>query len=135
VPAATSTIDIDKPDVATQPITGTSGSFPANGSRLTHVDKACLDDVALRLKQDPRARVVITGHADSGEKYPEVIGRKRAEAVKTYLVTDRGIDESRVSVRSAAARKPADTGTSPEARKKNRRVEIAFLTEGAQMPD
>ena len=63
----------------------------------------------------------MVGNADSKEKYPEVIGRKRAEAVKAYLVKERGIDEARISVRSAAGRKPADTGTTEAARKKNRR--------------
>jgi len=104
------------------PVTCSSGGFPVNRERLNNVDKACLDDVATRLKQDPRSRVVIIGHADSKEKYPEVIGRKRAESAKAYLVRERGIDESRISVRSAAGRKPADTGTTLQARAKNRRV-------------
>ena len=47
-------------------ITCISGGFPANLARLNNVDKACLDDVASRLRQDPRSRVVIVGHADSG---------------------------------------------------------------------
>jgi outer membrane protein OmpA-like peptidoglycan-associated protein len=117
------------------PVTCSSGGFPVNRERLNNVDKACLDDVATRLKQDPRSRVVIIGHGDSKEKYPEVIGRKRAESAKAYLVKERGIDESRISVRSAAGRKPADTGTTEAARKKNRRVEIVFLTEGAELPE
>jgi hypothetical protein len=117
------------------PVTCSAGGFPVNRERLNNVDKACLDDVATRLKQDPRSRVVIIGHGDSKEKYPEVIGRKRAEAAKAYLVKERGIDESRVSVRSAAGRKPADTGTTEAARKKNRRVEVVFLTEGAELPE
>jgi outer membrane protein OmpA-like peptidoglycan-associated protein len=117
-----------------EPITCTSGGFPANRERLNNVDKACLDDVASRLRQDPRGRVVIIGHADSKEKYPEVIGRKRAEAVKAYLVKERGVDEARITVRSEGARKPADTGTTEASRKKNRRVEIVFLPEGAELP-
>jgi outer membrane protein OmpA-like peptidoglycan-associated protein len=125
---------VEKPrEVAS--ITCTAGSFPANSARLNNVDKACLDDVASRLKQDPRARVVIIGHADSKEKYPEVIGRTRAEAAKAYLVKERGIDESRISVRSAAGRKPADTGTTNAARARNRRVEIIVVPEGAEAPE
>ena len=62
------------------------------------ISDAILDDL---LRQDPRSRVVIVGHADKGERYPDVIGRKRAEAVKDYLVKERGVDEARVSVRSA----------------------------------
>jgi outer membrane protein OmpA-like peptidoglycan-associated protein len=112
-----------------------SAGFPRNLSRLNNIDKACLDDVASRLRQDPRARVIVVGHADSRERYPEVIGRKRAEAVKEYLVKQRGVEEARVSVRSAAASKPADAGTSAQARAKNRRVEVIFVPEGAQVPE
>jgi len=112
-----------------------SAGFPRNLSRLNNIDKACLDDVASRLRQDPSARVIVVGHADSRERYPEVIGRKRAEAVKGYLVTERGVEESRISVRSAAASKPADTGTSAQARAKNRRVEVIFVRQGAEVPE
>jgi outer membrane protein OmpA-like peptidoglycan-associated protein len=79
--------------------------------------------------------VIVVGHADSRERYPEVIGRKRAEAVKEYLVKQRGVEEARVSVRSAAASKPADAGTSAQARAKNRRVEVIFVPEGATVPE
>lgn len=113
----------------------TSSGFPRNLSRLNNVDKACLDDVASRLKADPRARVVVIGHADSKERYPEVIARKRAEAIKDYLVKERGVEDARVSVRSAGSSKPMDTGTSAAARAKNRRVEVVFVPEGAAAPE
>lgn len=118
-----------------EPIKCTSGGFPRNLSRLNNVDKACLDDVASRLNQDPRSRVVIVGHADSHERHPEVIGKTRAEAVKAYLVQERGIDESRITTRSAGDSQPLDTGTSAVARAKNRRVDVWFLAEGADMPE
>jgi outer membrane protein OmpA-like peptidoglycan-associated protein len=120
---------------AAETVTCISGGFPRNLARLNNVDKACLDDVASRLKQDPRSRVIIVGHADSGEKFPDVIARKRGEAVKTYLVKERGIEESRITVRSAAATKPLDTGTTAMARAKNRRVELIFVPEGAVVPE
>jgi outer membrane protein OmpA-like peptidoglycan-associated protein len=113
----------------------TSSGFPRNLSRLNNVDKACLDDVASRLKADPRARVVVIGHADTKERYPEVIARKRAEAIKTYLVKERGVEDARITVRSAAATKPLDTGSSASARAKNRRVEVVFVPEGAMAPE
>jgi outer membrane protein OmpA-like peptidoglycan-associated protein len=112
-----------------------SSGFPRNLSRLNNIDKACLDDVASRLRQDPRSRVLVIGHADKAEKTPEVIARKRAEAIKEYLVKQRGVDESRISVRSAAAGRPADTGTTAKAHAKNRRVEVVFAPEGATIPD
>ncbi len=113
----------------------TSSGFPRNLSRLNNVDKACLDDVASRLKSDPRARVVVIGHADSGERYPEVTARTRAEAIRTYLVKERGIEDARISVRSAAASKPLDSGTSAASRAKNRRVEVVLVPEGAVAPE
>jgi outer membrane protein OmpA-like peptidoglycan-associated protein len=99
------------------------------------VDKACLDDVATRLRQDPRSRVIVVGHADSGERFPEVIARQRAEAVKDYLVRERGIEESRITTRSAAATRPLDSGTDAAARARNRRVEVIFVPEGATAPE
>jgi outer membrane protein OmpA-like peptidoglycan-associated protein len=116
-------------------ITCVSGGFPRNSARLNNVDKACLDDVASRLGQDPRSRVIIVGHADSSERYPEVIARQRAEAAKAYLVRDRGVEESRVTVRSAAATKALDTGTDAAARARNRRAEVIFVPEGAAVPE
>ncbi len=134
--SATDTVKVICPEKAKpEPITCTSGGFPRNLARLNNVDKACLDDVASRLRQDPRSRVVIVGHADQSERYAEVIGRKRAEAVKAYLVKERGVEESRVTARSAAASRPLDTGTSPAARAKNRRVEVIFVPEGATVPE
>ncbi len=132
---STCRIAIRAPQAKPEPITCVSGGFPRNLSRLNNVDKACLDDVASRLKQDPRSRVVIVGHADKSERYPDVIGRKRAEEVKNYLVKDRGIEESRITVKSAGASTPLDTGTSAASRAKNRRVEIIFVPEGATAPE
>jgi outer membrane protein OmpA-like peptidoglycan-associated protein len=110
-------------------VTCTSSGFPRNLARLNNVDKACLDDVAARLRQDPRSRVVVVGHADPRESHPDVLGRKRAEAVKAYLVKERGIEEARVSARTAGAtRSLGATGQGSWAR--NSRVEIVFLPEG-----
>jgi len=118
-----------------EPVTCTSGGFPRNLARLNNMDKACLDDVASKLRQDPRSRVVITGHADQSERAPEVMGKKRAEAVKGYLVKDRGAEDARVSTRSAGASRPVDTGKTVAARAKNRRVDVTFVPEGATVPE
>jgi outer membrane protein OmpA-like peptidoglycan-associated protein len=127
-------VSVAAPNAPATTSTCTSGGFPPNRDRLNNVDKACLDDVASRLRQDPRSTVVIIGHADKGERTPEVIARKRAEAVKRYLTVERGVDASRVSVRSAGANKPLDTGTSAAARARNRRVDVITVPEGARRP-
>jgi outer membrane protein OmpA-like peptidoglycan-associated protein len=129
------TINVQAPTQKAEVVTCTSGGFPANLSRLNNVDKACLDDVASRLKQDPRSRVIIVGYADKNERYPDVIGRKRAEAVKDYLVKERGVDASRITAKSAGNTKPLDTGTTAEAHRRNRRVDVIFVPEGATPPE
>lgn len=106
-----------------------AAGFPRNLSRLSNVDKACLDDVAQRLSSDPRARVIVIGHADSHESAAGV-AQKRADAVKDYLAKERSIDGSRVSTRSA----PLDTGADATAQAGNRRVEVWFVPEGAAEP-
>jgi len=125
----------EPPKPKPEAVSCTSGGFPRNLSRLNNVDKACLDDVASKLRQDPRSRVIIVGHADSAERYTEVIGRKRAEAVKDYLVTERGIAEARITAKSAADSKPLDTAQNAPARAKNRRVDVIFVPEGATVPE
>jgi outer membrane protein OmpA-like peptidoglycan-associated protein len=133
---ATCTVRVKCPEKPKpEPVTCTSGGFPRNMARLNNVDKACLDDLAARMKQDPRSRIIITGHADKTEANPEVIGRKRAEAIKSYLVKERGVDEARVTARSAGASKPLDTGTSAAARARNRRADVTFVPEGASLPE
>jgi outer membrane protein OmpA-like peptidoglycan-associated protein len=133
---ATDTVRVKCPEKPKpEPVTCTSGGFPRSMARLNNVDKACLDDLAARMKQDPRSRIVITGHADKSEPNAEVIGRKRAEAIKSYLVKERGVDEARVTARSAGSTKPLDTGTTAVARAKNRRADVTFVPEGATLPE
>lgn len=112
-----------------------AGGFPRNLARITNVDKACLDDVAQRLKGDPRATVVVIGHADSRESSAQRISQQRANAVRDYLAQERSIETSRITVRSAAATKPLDTGADTDAQARNRRVEVWFVPEGAKTPD
>lgn len=91
-------------------------SFEKDARRPTRVDneaKACLDQVALDLKQHPDAQAVIVADSDAKEKAMEAREQKRAahnkhakvenfaaqRAVnaKNYLVTDQGIDASRIT--------------------------------------
>jgi outer membrane protein OmpA-like peptidoglycan-associated protein len=128
-------VGLREPTRPAEAISCLAGGFPRNLSRLTNVDKACLDDMAQRLKADPRARVIVIGHADSHEIAPDKIAGQRAEAVKQYVVQERGIEVSRLTVRSAAATKPLDNGLDVAAQARNRRVEVWFVPEGAKEPE
>lgn len=110
-----------------------AGGFPRNLSRLTNVDKACLDDVVQRLRSDPRAHVVVIGHADTHETSAQRVGQQRADAVKSYLVSA-GVESSRITTRSAGDSHPLGTGTDVASMSQNRRCEVWFVPEGAADP-
>ncbi len=127
---ATCPIRVAAPGRRPETVTCESAGFPANLARLNNVDKACLDDVASRLRQDPRSRVVIIGHADATERRATVVALQRAEAAKTYLVSERSLEASRVTVRNAEATRPREAGVA----RRNRRVEVVFVPDGAVPP-
>jgi outer membrane protein OmpA-like peptidoglycan-associated protein len=83
-----------------------------------------LDDVSLRLKNDPNAKLVITGYADGHEPKAAKLADTRADLAKKYL-GEKGIDASRVSTRKGTA------STEKGAEKENRRVDFTFVPEGA----
>jgi len=91
-------------------------SFDKDVKRPTRVDneaKACLDGVALDLQSRADAKAVIVGEATANEKTPpkhhrknariEDVAAQRAVNAKDYLVTEKGIDASRISVATGAA--------------------------------
>nr|WP_230687690.1 OmpA family protein [Hymenobacter ruricola] len=75
-------------------------------------------------------QVRVMGFADSrGDKnYNKDLSEKRAEAVKSYLVANGGIEAGRVSVEPMGEAMPAASNATAEGRQENRRVEIAVRT-------
>lgn len=133
--SSNTTVALREPARPAEAISCLAGGFPQNLARLNNVDKACLDDMAQRLKADPRAHVVVIGHGDSHERNAEDIGQQRAKAVQDYVVQERGIEASRITIRSAAATTPLDAGTDVAAQARNRRVVVWFVPEGAKEPE
>jgi hypothetical protein len=69
-------------------------------ARVDNEAKACLDDVALNLQQQTDATAVLVGEAASDEKKADTLAAQRAVNTKDYLVKEKGIDASRISVRT-----------------------------------
>jgi outer membrane protein OmpA-like peptidoglycan-associated protein len=103
--------------------------FEAGSARLTNIAKAILDDVALRMKQEPRATAVVIGYTDNREQTgPNAdLDRRRAEAVRDYLVSRHGIDPSRVTVEARGTQDAVGDNTTAEGRLRNRRVVIRLM--------
>jgi hypothetical protein len=112
-------VTIEAPVVAPKPHSSAlcSINFSTDTKRPTRVDneaKACLDQVALDLKQQADAKVVVIGESTQAEKdmtakqekqaahrkhmTVEQYAAQRAVNTKEYLVTDQGIDASRITV-------------------------------------
>ena len=77
-------------------------AFKRNSARVDNTAKAILDDVALRLQRDADARAVIVGFADPKELKPEKLAAERAANAKAYLVKEKGIDASRIEIRTGS---------------------------------
>lgn len=99
--------------------------FEFDSARLTDAGKAALDSVVSTMQGQPDLRIRAEGHTDSlgSDAYNEALGRRRAEAVRDYLVSQ-GIDGSRISVVSFGETKPVADNATAEGRARNRRVEI-----------
>jgi len=70
--------------------------------RVDNTCKAMLDDVALKLQQDPEAKLVVVGNADPSEKRKNLAGERAAD-VKFYISggeAKQNIDASRIEVRT-----------------------------------
>jgi hypothetical protein len=110
------TVEIVAPPPPPQPHASAlcSITFEKDAKRPTRVDneaKACLDQVTSALKNDPTATVVVVGESTAMEKAPPKgrhakmavnFAAQRAVNTKDYLVTENGIDASRVTVATGA---------------------------------
>jgi hypothetical protein len=70
--------------------------------RVDNTCKAMLDDAALKLQQDPEAKLVVVGNADPSEKRKNLAG-ERAVDVKAYISggeAKQNIDPSRIETRT-----------------------------------
>ena len=79
-------------------------SFARDKKRPVRVDneaKGCLDDIALTLNKQTDARLVIVGNAAPGDK-PEAAAERTLNA-RQYLVQEKGIDASRIELRTGDA--------------------------------
>ncbi len=114
--SATTTVNVEAPPPPPTPKTQTLCSIQFNKDkrrpgRVDNEAKACLDDVALNAQQKADASLVVVGnsapvptprskaarrHAVTAEQ----LAAQRAVNTKAYLVTEKGIDASRIQVRT-----------------------------------
>ncbi|CAN5535152.1 hypothetical protein BH20VER3_BH20VER3_07750 [soil metagenome] len=119
---------------------GRSLSMNLSGDVLFDYDKAALKPAAeealkkvgVVLSQFPDSMVIIEGYTDAkgGESFNLQLSRERAEAVKTWLVTNGGVPASSITTKGygeenpVAPNKNEDGSDNPAGRALNRRVSI-----------
>ncbi|HZI58551.1 MAG TPA: OmpA family protein, partial [Verrucomicrobiae bacterium] len=115
------TVNVEAP--AAPPTTPTAQKlmeleYKPNSTYVDNRSKAVLDDVALKMQQDPNLTAVLSGSADAGESPHMAL--QRAQNAMTYLTKSKGIDPQRIQVKA---------GSEP-----GRKVDIWTVPAGATMP-
>jgi len=114
------TVTVQAPPPAPEASKISECSFALNSARADNVCKRTLDDVAVRLQSDPKAKIVVVGYADAKERGAQKLAAQRADSAKKYLIDKKTVDASRVEVR-----------TDTSGGKEGRSVEIILVPEGA----
>ncbi len=100
--------------------------FDSGSDHVSNIGKALLDEIALKMKQDPSLRAQVTGYTDNrgSEGSNRSISSRRAEAVKSYLVQRHGIDASRIQAEGRGSSDPVASNDTADGRRQNRRAVI-----------
>jgi OmpA-OmpF porin, OOP family len=101
--------------------------FDFNKATIRKAEQQDIGNLAAVMKKYPDLKIVIEGHTDNvgSAKYNEKLSQQRADAIKKNLVSQYGIDASRLSTKGYGLTKPVASNATKEGRQKNRRVEAA----------
>jgi len=100
--------------------------FDVDSDRIKPESAATIKMIASGLQSNPGSNFVIEGHTDStGDAAHNMdLSKRRAEAVKSVLVSQFGIDGARLATKGLGATMPVVTNNTPQGRAENRRVEF-----------
>ncbi len=87
---------------------------------------ATIEEIVTLLNNNPDLKLFIVGHTDNKGSldYNMNLSQKRAVAVVDVLITEHGIETSRLTPKGLGFLAPVDSNKSEEGRAKNRRVEL-----------
>ena len=100
--------------------------FDTDSDRLKPESAPVIRSIARGLETNPALKLLIEGHTDStGDAAKnQDLSKRRAEAVKSVLVSQFSVDAGRLTTDGLGATKPMDTNDTPAGRAQNRRVEF-----------
>lgn len=102
--------------------------FESGSAKLTPASHAQLAGVVEYMTHKTSARIEISGHTDNvgSKKANKKLSQKRADAVRTYLVSQ-GIDAGRITAVGYGDEKPIASNDTDAGRQKNRRIAATEL--------
>jgi outer membrane protein OmpA-like peptidoglycan-associated protein len=100
--------------------------FDTDSDRLKPESAGALQSIAFGLQSNPELKLRIEGHTDStgNEAHNLDLSKRRAEAVRSVLVSEFQIDGARLTADGLGATKPVAANDTPQGRAQNRRVEL-----------
>lgn len=103
--------------------------FDVNAATIKPESAGVLKEIAGVFKQFADIKVKIIGHTDSDGKDADnlELSKKRASAVKDYLVSEYGIDASHIETDGKGETNPVADNKTKEGKAQNRRVEFVKL--------
>lgn len=102
--------------------------FNVASAEISRSSHTLLDKLVAAASRCPSAQFEVIGHTDSNGSLASnlALSHNRAEAVVNYL-TERGLNKRRFSSRGVGPNEPLSDNTTPEARAKNRRIELRLI--------
>jgi outer membrane protein OmpA-like peptidoglycan-associated protein len=103
--------------------------FDTGSDRIRPESTPTLKEIGNMLKEHGDLKIVIEGHTDNvgAATGNQSLSEKRAEAVRQYLISTYGVEESRLQAKGFGASKPSTGNDTPEGRQQNRRVELVRI--------
>ena len=110
--------------------------FDFDSDRLRAESKKNLDNLASSLSDFGDSKLLLVGHTDSqgGDEYNINLSRRRADAVASYLESQR-VSVSRVQTSGRGESEPIASNDTDEGRQANRRVEVAIYASDKMKAD
>lgn len=103
-------------------------SFDVGKSEISTAGFSVLSKVQQAIQVFPDSELVVEGHTDSfgADESNQKLSQRRAEAVRSYLVTNMSLDPATIAATGYGESRPIANNESNEGRAKNRRIDLVI---------
>jgi len=104
--------------------------FDSKKTELKPESMVELNKVIQLLNDNPKLKILITGHTDNVGKAPEnlLLSNGRAQSVINYILASRQVAKERLQSKGAGATKPIADNTTEQGKALNRRTELSVIS-------